>query len=120
VGILDHKNVSEIVKESGLKGKVYAVCDKLKKDFEKKYMDDFKKDTDFTLVSNDDMFEDLAYLWYAPNLICNNSTFCWIAGILGECKKSWCPVNKGRHPPQSFERVKEDTIIYDWNELHFS
>ncbi len=117
VGVLDHKNVSKIIKESGLKGKVYVVCDKLKKDFEKKYMDDFKKDTEFTLVSNDDMFKDLAYLWYAPNLLCNNSTFCWISGILGECKKSWCPVNKGKHPPQNFERVKEDTVTYDWDEL---
>jgi hypothetical protein len=117
VGILHHKTVSKIIKESGLKGKVYVVCDKLKKDFDKKYIEEFKSHTNFTLVSNDDMFKDLAYLWFAPNLICNNSTFCWIAGILGDCERSWCPVNKGKHPPQSFEKVKEDTVVYDWDEL---
>lgn len=117
VGIIKHQTISNIIKNSGLKGKVYVVCDKLRNEFEKKYISDFKKDTNFTLISNEDMFKDLAYLWYAPNLLCNNSTFCWISGILGNCNKSWCPANKGKSPPQNFERVKEDTIVYDWEHL---
>ena len=97
---------------------VYIVVDKLKKDWERKYMDEFKdmvKHKNVNIINNDDMFKDLAYLWFAPNLVCNNSTFCWVAGILGDCKNSWCPRNLNHHPPQSFERVKDDTVIFDWN-----
>lgn len=121
--IIDHNYISQIIKTQSKIynpkekiGKVYVVVDKISKDYEIKYMDEFYKNTIFTTISNpDNMFKDLAYLWFAPNLICNNSTFCWIAYIFGDAKQTWCPKNIGLNYPQSFEKIKDDTIVYTWN-----
>ena len=121
--IIDHKYISQIIntqskiyKPNEKIGNVYVVVDKISKEYEIKYMDEFYKNTIFTTISNsDNMFKDLAYLWFAPNLICNNSTFCWIAYIFGNAKQTWCPKNIGLNYPQAFEKIKDDTIVYNWN-----
>jgi hypothetical protein len=46
-----------------------------------------------TISSDDDMFRDFCKLYYAPNLISSNSTFSYLAGLLGTHKYTWCPVN---------------------------
>jgi hypothetical protein len=79
-----------------------------------KYMKEFKEKVNYKLISNEDMFKDLAYLWKAPNLICNNSTFCWIAAIFGDHKKVWIPNNIGLNPPQNFEKIREGDEVYEW------
>ena len=115
--VMDHNCVSKLINDIKNKGKVYVVCDKIKTPFEVKYMKGFKDKINYKLISNEDMFKDLAYLWKAPNLICNNSTFCWIAAIFGEHKKVWFPNNKGLNPPQHFEKIREEDIIYEWNTI---
>jgi len=120
--ILDWKYVTNIMKGEGkiykqgeIMGKIYVVVDKLKSEYELDYIRGMLSDIPFKLISNTDMFKDLAYLWYAPNLICNNSTFCWLGYIFGENKKSWMPKNLMLNPPQHFETVKPETIVYEWN-----
>jgi hypothetical protein len=113
--IIDHRCISKIINRIDNKGTIYVVCDKLKTSFEIKYMKEFKDNINYKLISSNDMFKDLAYLWKAPNLICNNSTFCWIAYIFGEHNKVWMPKNLGHCPPQHFEKVINGDDIYDWN-----
>jgi hypothetical protein len=112
--VMDHKYVTKIINGIENKGQVYVVCDKIKTPFEIKYMKEFNEKVNYKLISNEDMFKDLAYLWKAPNLICNNSTFCWIAAIFGDHKKVWMPKNIGLNPPQSFEKIKEGDDVYEW------
>ena len=109
------KGESKIYKQGETMGKIYVVVDKLKGEFEYDYIKEMLLATPFKLITNEDMFKDLAYLWYAPNLICNNSTFCWLGYIFGENKKSWMPKNLRLNPPQHFETVKQETIVYEWN-----
>jgi hypothetical protein len=78
--VMDHKCVTKIINGIENKGEVYVVSDKIKTPFEIKYMKEFKGD--YKLISNTDMFKDLAYLWKAPNLICNNSTFLLDSGYI--------------------------------------
>ncbi len=115
--VMDHKCVSKIIKGIENNGDIYVVCDKIKTPFEIKYMKEFKEDVKYKLISSDDMFKDLAYLWKAPNLICNNSTFCWIAAIFGDHKRIWIPKNIGLNPPQFFEKIRDGDIVYGWNTL---
>jgi len=113
--VMDHKCVSNIINNVENKGDVYVVTDKIKTPFEIKYMKEFKEDVKYKLISSDDMFKDLAYLWKAPNLICNNSTFCWIATIFGDHNSVWIPKNLGLNPPQHFERIRDEDIVFEWN-----
>ena len=112
--VMDHKCITKIINGIENKGEVYVVSDKIKTPFEIKYMKEFKGDINYKLISSEDMFKDLAYLWKAPNLICNNSTFCWIAAIFGEHKRVWIPKNLGLNPPQHFEQIRDDDIVYEW------
>jgi hypothetical protein len=108
-------NVIQSIQKDKPDGKVYVVVDKCKQQFEIDYMEGFKKELDIIIISHpDDLFKDLAYLWYAPNLVCNNSSFCWIAGILGTSTQTWMPKNKKHHICQTIEKVRENSIIYDW------
>ena len=116
--IINHSTISQILNSQPFHNS-YVVVDKRKQDWEHRYIKEFQDSVSFHLISHDNMFQDLAYLWYAPNLICNNSTFCWIAGILGNCQKSWCPKQLNHNYPQSFQRVNFDTIIYDWKEYKY-
>lgn len=113
--VMDHKCISNIINSVRNKGDVYVVCDKIKTPFEIKYMKEFKEDVKYKLISSDDMFKDLAYLWKSPNLICNNSTFCWIAAIFGDHNSVWIPKNLGLNPPQHFERIRDDDVVFEWN-----
>jgi hypothetical protein len=112
--VMDHKCVSKIIKGIENKGDIYVVSDKIKTPFEIKYMKEFKGDINYKLISSEDMFKDLAYLWKAPNLICNNSTFCWIAAIFGDHKRVWIPKSIGLNPPQHFEKIRDDDEVYEW------
>lgn len=115
--IMDHKSVCHVIKVMSSVNDIYAVCDKLRSSFEIKYMKDFKGQVNYKLISNEDMFKDLAYLMKAPILVSNNSTFCWLAVIFGDHKRVYIPKNLGLNPPQHFEKIRDDDIVYDWEVL---
>ncbi len=62
-----------------------------------------------TISSEDDMFKDFCKLYYAPNLISSNSTFSYLAGLLGTHKYTWCPVNT-IYSHQSISKFDENTV----------
>jgi hypothetical protein len=62
-----------------------------------------------TISSGDDMFTDFCKLYYAPNLISSNSTFSYLAGLLGTHKYTWCPVNT-IYSHQNISKFDENTI----------
>ena len=51
------------------------------------------KGMNVSISSDDDMFKDFCKLYYAPNLISSNSTFSYLAGLLGTHKYTFCPIN---------------------------
>lgn len=51
------------------------------------------KNMKVNISGDDDMFRDFCKLYYATNLISSNSTFSYLAGLLGYHKYTWCPVN---------------------------
>jgi hypothetical protein len=51
------------------------------------------KGMNVSISSDDDMFKDFCKLYYSPNLISSNSTFSYLAGLLGTHKYTFCPVN---------------------------
>ncbi len=62
-----------------------------------------------TISSDDDMFRDFCKLYYAPNLISSNSTFSYLAGLLGTHKYTFCPVNT-IYPHQRIFKFDENTV----------
>ena len=62
-----------------------------------------------TISSDDDMFRDFCKLYYAPNLISSNSTFSYLAGLLGSHKYTWCPVNT-IYSHQHISKFDENTV----------
>ena len=119
--IINHSSIIKLIKDIQLNirgGKVYVVVDKLKEQYEKDYISSLVKELNSEIISNENMFDDLASLWFAPNLVCNNSSFCWIAGILGEAKKTWTPKQKNVHICQTIEKVRTDSTVYDWEPLN--
>lgn len=62
-----------------------------------------------TISSDEDMFRDFCKLYYAPNLISSNSTFSYLAGLLGTHKYTWCPVNT-IYSHQHISKFDENTV----------
>jgi hypothetical protein len=75
------------------------VVDKLKYPWEIEYVRSIHeyatkvKGMNVSISSDDDMFRDFCKLYYAPNLISSNSTFSYLAGLLGTHKYTFCPIN---------------------------
>ena len=59
-----------------------------------------------------DMLTDFAKLVHAEYLLSSNSTFCYLAGLLGKHKKSWCPVNT-RYSHQHITHFDDNTVPFD-------
>lgn len=60
-------------------------------------------------ISSDDMFKDFCKLYYAPNFVSSNSTFSYLAGLLGTHKYTWCPVNT-IYSHQKISKFDENTV----------
>ena len=56
-----------------------------------------------------DMLDDFCKLYYAQNLISSNSTFSYLAGLLGTHKLTWCPVNS-IYSHQKISKFDENTV----------
>ena len=67
------------------------------------------KNMKVTISSHDDMFSDFCKLYYAINLISSNSTFSYLAGLLGYHKYTWCPVNT-IYSHQKISKFDENTV----------
>ncbi len=67
------------------------------------------KGMNVSISSDDDMFRDFCKLYYAPNLISSNSTFSYLAGLLGTHKYTFCPVNT-IYSHQRISKFDENTV----------
>ncbi len=93
---------------------IIIVIDKIKYSWEAEYIrmiyEYATKVKGFTVsISSDDMFKDFCKLYYAPNLISSNSTFSYLAGLLGTHNNSWCPVNT-IYSHQKISKFDENTV----------
>lgn len=95
---------------------VVIVVDKCKHQWEIVYLrsiDEFCKSKGLQVRFDcGDMFDDFCKLYYAQNFISSNSTFSYLAGLLGTHKMSWCPVNSIYHH-QKISKFNERTISID-------
>ena len=62
-----------------------------------------------SVSSEDDMLKDFCKLYYAPNLISSNSTFSYLAGLLGKHKYTFCPINTF-YSYQQISKFDENTV----------
>ena len=89
--------------------KLYIVCKKPKEAYETTYINNFSKYN--PTVLNGNLYEDISKIYYAPRLICSNSTLCWMIGSLGINHISWSPVNKSVIPLPSIYTHREVTYF---------
>ena len=92
---------------------VVIVVDKCKSQWEITYLrmiDEFCKSKGLQVRFDcGDMFDDFCKLYYAQNFISSNSTFSYLAGLLGTHKFSWCPVNS-IYSHQNISKFDENTV----------
>lgn len=95
---------------------VIIVVDQLKYKFEADYLQllyMYLKSKQLNVeVQQDTMMTDFSKLICAPYLLSSNSTFCYLAGLLGIHIKSWCPINT-RYPHQDIKKFNENTVSFD-------
>lgn len=96
-------------------GHLIIVVDKLKYTWELEYVRMIHeyatkvKGFSVSISSDDDMFKDFCKLYYSQNLISSNSTFSYLAGLLGKHKYTFCPVNT-IYSHQKISKFDENTI----------
>jgi hypothetical protein len=54
----------------------------------------------------------MSRIYHATNILCSNSTFCWIPALLGKSKNNWMP-DKNTCLNQNFYKINKDTRLYN-------
>jgi hypothetical protein len=98
--------------------KVTIIVDKCKQRWELEYLNliysfCINKNLEVKIESGAELLDDFCKLYYAKNLLSSNSTFCYLAGLLGNHKLTWCPSNYKVYPCQKIEKFNENTITID-------
>ena len=99
--------------------KIIIIVDKLKYNFEVEYINIIIRylmstNISFELQSNS-LLVDFSILYNATNFISSNSTFSYLAGLLGKHTNSWCPVNT-KYLTQLISKFDDNTesLIIDY------
>jgi hypothetical protein len=106
--------INKIQEEQKFKN-VYIVCDIWRRKWEQEYVQtilDNVKEKNIILLPPKDLLTDMARIYYAKNVLCSNSTFCWIPAFLGRCEKNWMP-NKNTCSNQRFYKINQYTELYN-------
>jgi hypothetical protein len=98
-------------------GKLYIIVDKIKYPFEQAYLQSFREFKPEILSGH--MLEDFARCFWARNIVLSNSTFCWIPLIFGPKRRHWFPKNVGIFTNQRFDRLDDQSIVFDTKRLTF-
>jgi hypothetical protein len=98
--------------------KVKIIVDKCKQNWELEYLKIIysiyiNANLEVKIESGGELLDDFCKLYYSKNLLSSNSTFCYLAGLLGNHKLSWCPSNCKKYPHQKIEKFNNDTITID-------
>lgn len=105
--------------------KIIIIIDKCKEKWELEYLNTvylcaLNKKLFVQIESGDDVFEDFCKLFYSKNLLSSNSSFSYLAGLLGHHTLSWCPNNKNGYPHQKIEIFDENTVSFIATYLPYS
>lgn len=96
------------------KTNICIVTNKLKTDFEEKYIAFLNRFYDFVIESND-IIEDLHIMKNSKILICSLSTISWIAGFLSETIETvYFPNYKEKRIHETCKKPHKNTILYDF------
>jgi hypothetical protein len=97
--------------------KVIIIVDKCRQKWELEYLNLIyyfcvNKNLEVKIESGCDMFDDFCKLYYSVNFLSSNSTFSYLAGLLGEHELNWCPVGNTVYSHQKIENFNDCTIQY--------
>ena len=97
-------------KEMEKGGRLFIVSDKIKLDWEKRYVECFKKWN--PIMVNEELESDFALIRDCPILIHSNSTLCWISSFFSEKKTKRYIPKTYFYINQSLNKINEnDTLI---------
>jgi hypothetical protein len=92
------KIIDTILKENTNLKKVIIIMDNVKYKFEVDYLQQLARYFEnqkipFEIQHFPNLLVDFGKMYHAPYFLSSNSTFSYLAGLLGNHTKSWCPVN---------------------------
>ena len=94
---------------------IYIICDKIKYDWEFKYIDFFKK-WNPNLIQNS-LQHDIALMRDSSTLIHSNSSLCWIISFLSNKTKRIIP-STNMYKNQLLYKIQEQDIFYNITPLN--
>lgn len=94
--------------------RVIFVCDVVKKNWEKSYVNHLTSNVKNSIIVSNPLLVDFGLLYNAKNLMLCRSTLGWIACILSkENKRNWFPINNSElFKTQTINRLNENTIVF--------
>ena len=109
--IFDKEEFSKFLDTISFK-KLYILCDELKTDWEKKYINYFIEKYQAIILTGT-IFDDFNLIKSAKNLITSQSTFSWIASYLGNANKVYIPYSNFYKEHQVLKDCHNNcTVIY--------
>lgn len=105
--------VHEIQEKHNFK-KIYIVVDKIRRVWEKEYVDRLLEELseyNIEVLPTSDFLTDMSRIYHAKNILCSNSTFCWIPALLGKSINNWMP-DRNTCSNQNFYKINKDTKLY--------
>jgi hypothetical protein len=111
--VIDPYSLVEHVNSLGFNNHI-IVCDILREEWEKRYMDVLLKNIANSSFTSNSLLTDFCITYYAKNIVVSRSTFSWVGPILSPYTiKSWFPLRKIRlYPNQTIDSINERTINY--------
>jgi hypothetical protein len=111
--ILPPQYYMDILNNIKINSKIYIICDKIKLDWEFKYIEYFKFWN--PIIIQDTLINDIALMRDCNNLIHSNSSLCWIISFLSEKEKRFIPFTPKiyMNQNQNLEKISQnDTLKY--------
>ena len=107
----------DILKNTTINSNLYIVCDKIKHDWEFKYIEYFNKWNPILLQN--DLISDIALMRDCDNLIHSNSTLCWIISFLSNKHKRIIPFTPKiyMNQNQKLDKIESNDILNYVNPL---
>ena len=111
--VIDPQFLIEYINTLGFNSHI-IVCDNLRFDWEKKYIDQMLNNIPNTKITTNSLLTDFCIMYYAKNIVVSRSTFSWMGPILSpHTEKSWFPLRQVKlYPNQTIDVINEKTINY--------
>ena len=91
--------------------KLYIVCDTIRHDWERRYIEFFQKWD--PIILQEDLMHDCAVMRDCAVLLHSNSTLCWLLSFLSETKRKRYIVNTHFYGGQSLLKIADSDILTD-------